>query len=379
MLALAARELNDPQLTDAARQVAYGLASAQQGNGRIPAIGLFGASAGSREPPAAVADREPTTGALGLFLLLHDQGQSDERLRRATSRALFWLLRQQTSTGGWPGIWPDLAEKNSDARRLLRLDSSDYRNATLALYLAGNTLGDAAAVRAANKSIDLLLRVRFSPDRRAAAGLWSGIYQLSGEPFTADPQAGWIDLRASSEAIQTLIGAALIADRTDAVEAVDGAVRSMLQLPHEPPAGWERFYNPDTSSPIATTRPAESQGLFTPPADPDRQIDPAIERLSSLFRSAAALRTLSREDYRTLLSANRPLRLRIALALCGLDESPFAVDLPLSRQEAQRYLQDHADRWQQLSEPPPEDLAGQVQRIYWLWTRIQIEQRLRQS
>lgn len=373
VLALAATESLDPQLANAARQAAYGLAAAQQANGRIPAIALFGATAGSHEPPATVADRSPTIAALGLFLILHDQGLSDERIHRATSRALFWLLRQQTVTGGWPGSWPDSPDRKIEPRRVLRLDSSDYRNTTLALYLAGDCLADAAATRAANKSIDLLLRVRFAADRRSAAGLWAGIHQLSGEPFTADPQAGWIDLRATSDAIQTLIGASLMANRNDAAEAVDLAVKSLLQLPHEPPTGWERYYNPDTASPIATTRPAESEGPFTPPVSLAVHIDPAIERLSSLFRSAAALRTISREDYKTLLSANRSLRTRIALALCGVDEAPFALDLPLSRPEIQAYLQDHADWWQKLSQPPPDDLPGRIHRIYWLLCRIQIE------
>lgn len=373
ILALAAKELNDPQLADAARQTAYGLASAQQGNGRIPATAIFGASAGSREPHAAVANRSPTLAALGLFLILHDQTQSDERINRAARRALYWLLRQQTSTGGWPAIRSD----QSNSRRWLRLDSTDFRNATLALYLAGDCLRDAAATRAANKAVDLVLRVRFPIDRRPAAGLWSSAYQLSGEPLTDFPQAGWIDLHASGEAIQTLIGAALLVDRADAAEAVDQAVRSMLQLTHDPPAGWERFYNPDTAGPIATTRPTGSDGLFTPPAEPSNQNDSILDRLDSLFRSAAALRTLSREDYRTLLSVNRSIRIRFALALCGLDETPFALDLPLSQQEIQRYLQDHAEQWKQLADPPPEDMAGRIKRIYWLLNRIHVEQRTR--
>lgn len=373
VLALAGKELNDPQLTDAALQVVYGLASAQQGNGRVPATGLFGASAGSREPHVAVADRSPTIAALGLFLIVNDQAQNNERLDRATRRALNWLLGQQTSTGGWAAFLPE----QSNNRRMLRLDSKDFRNATLALYLAGDCLRDAAATRAANKAVDLLLRVRFPIDRRPAAGLWSNAYQLSGEPFTGDPQAGWIDLHASSEAIQTLIGAALLADRTDAAQAVDQAIRSMLKLPHDRPAGWERFYNPDTAGPIATTRPVESEGLFTPPIEPSKQNDPVLDRLDSLFRSAAALRTLSREDYTTLLSANRSLRLRIALALCGQDESPFSLDLPLSQQEAQRYLQNHAEQLRQLETPSPEDLDGRVKRIFWLINCIRVEQRTR--
>lgn len=379
VLALAAAESGDEQLANAARLAAYGLAAAQQTNGRIPAIALFGASAGNHEPPATIADRSPTIGALGLFLILHDRGLSDERLHRATSRALFWLLRQQTSTGGWPGSWPDLADQKTESRRVLRLDSPDFRNATLALYLAGDCLGDAAATRAAGKSIDLLLRVRFATDLKSAAGLWAGIHQLSGEPFSADPQAGWIDLRATSDAIQTLICAALMSDRADAAEGVDLAVKSLLQLPHDPPTGWERYYNPDTADPIATTRPADVGGPFTPPVSPAVHIDPAIERLSSLLRSAAALRTVSREEYKSLLSAHRSLRLRIALALCGLDETPFALDFPLSRPEIQTYLQDHAEWWRKLSQPPPDDLAGRIQRIYWLLNRIQIEELAGQS
>jgi hypothetical protein len=372
VLALAAKELNDPQLLDISIQIARGLAAAQQGNGRIPRFAIFGASAGGHEPPTVVANRSSTVAALGLFLILHDQSQNDERLDRSTSRALFWLLRQQTTTGGWPTVRPD----QLDAPRLLQLDSTDFRNNTLALYLAGDCLRDAAATRAANKSIDLLLRVRFPIDRRPAAGLWASTYQLSGEPLANNPQSGWIDLRASGEAIQTLIGAALLASRTDAADAVDQAVRSMMQLPHDPPAGWERFYNPETANPVATTRPAEPAGPFTPPTPP---AEPAIENVDSLFRSAAALRTLSRDDYRSLLSANRSLRVRVALALCGLDESPFAVELPLSQPEAQRYLREHAEQWQTLDGPPSTTIIDRIRRIHTLLVRIQIEQRAAQS
>jgi hypothetical protein len=375
VLALAARELDDPQLFDAALNVAHGLAAAQQANGRIPKIAIFGASAGGREPSTVASDRSSTIAALGLYLILRDQAPNDERLGRSTNRALFWLLRQQVGTGGWPTILSDQPQ----SRRLLQLDSNDFRNATLALYLAGDCLQDAAATRAANKSIDLLLRVRFAVDRHPSAGLWALAYQLSGEPLTDDPQARWIDLKATSESVQTLIGAALLANRSDAADAVDQAIRSMLPLPHDPPAGWERFYNPDTASPIATTRPAGMDGPFAPPADPNQYTDPAIERLDSLFRSAAALRTLSRDDFRSLLSANRSMRIRIALALCGLDEAPFAVDLPLSQTEAQRYLREHDEQWQLLAGPPPEALADRIRRIHRLMVRLQIERRANQT
>src|SRR5688572_13730321 len=148
VLHLAGRQLGDARYTHAALQAARAVAAVQMNTGQVPATGVVRANAGGRDEPAAVPSRAATCAGLSLLLTLVHDDQADEAdagsdaadalareggpIHRAAVKAANWLAGQQTRSGGWLVAYPPDAAPG-DATRLVRLDTPEYRDATIAL------------------------------------------------------------------------------------------------------------------------------------------------------------------------------------------------------------------------------------------------------
>jgi hypothetical protein len=249
LLYLAGRRLNEPSYIEAGIEAARLLAACQESTGRIPAEAILGATAHRHEAPSIVPDREPTRAALGLLLpILIDAADepstlSDARLeqiRRCAIRAAIWLGRQQTANGAFAAAYPPEADPDQQVR-IVRLDDGDYRDSTLALYVASEVLSNDVLKRRADASIDQLLAMRIPYEAKIGVGLWLGAYGQNGQPtdVVKDTPPG-PDLLASRFAVQTLAGAFLLAGNQEAGHAAESACDALRGLRRDD-GTWDRF------------------------------------------------------------------------------------------------------------------------------------------
>lgn len=358
-LLLAGSLLEDPKYTQAAVNVSRGLVAAQTTNGNILADPSFGMKPGGREPPAAVPQRAPTSA--GIVLLLATIGvepERDDMFRRAALRAARWLESQQADDGGWP----------SGSPRVIRLDSSDYRDSTCALMLTANRLNDRAAANAAAKSVGKLISLRLGGPG-AVGNLWFSSYRLNGA--TDEPAAPWplgADALASRRAAETLLAAAMLNENEDARIAARDAAKLLATLQGDD-GMWQRIF------PLHGTLPATNETVFqsTTTASSDDPAERADFGLASLVAAVELMQKQGRGPLSAAMSRGGSLQERLATAICRLDDGPFATDWPRNRADLGAYLQAHEARWRLLAGSPPQDLDERVRRLYVLLVRARLE------
>jgi hypothetical protein len=349
--------LEQPKFIDAATSAARGIAAAQMPSGKIPVMPIFTASAGGRDEPAVIPDRASTRAGLALLLMLRDEPnlERDERLDRAAHRAVQWMLAQQTDIGGWPSAYPPDADAR-DAVRVLRLDGPDYRDSCLAMLLAGSMLDDKQLTRANEKMMAHLLLLRRDDPAQPGNGLWYTAYKPSGAPSPATIDApGGPDLLASRFAMQTLLGSYLLNGDKSHGMTLDTAALSIPAL-RRPDKKWDRYpEHREKAVPITGLTNIGTHGL------------------PELLAATTQLRTIGRQRYIDLLGAHFTVKQHIAAALVGLNDNPLTLDLPVSQQEVQPFVDRHAEMFRLLDGPLPETLPERVKRLWALLIRARLE------
>ena len=376
--------LDRPAYREAAYNAARGIAAAQQSTGQIPANPVFSpAVVGGHDPSQLVANRAASRAALALYLsLLDDTGGKDENLRRYAAAPLNWLLKQQGAGGAWPQSHPPTTAPK-DAVRIIRLDTPDYRDSVFAMLLASEVLGDVRTRFSVERSIQLLLRMRIGGALRPGNFLWATAYTLDGyaSPRLPDYPPG-VDVLASRNAMQILSAAYLMLDDPAPYDGEKNAWSKPLldaaigigKLPKYE-GKWLRRYDFDVR---ATPAPPSTQPTgfeTTPPFIPPSQRTD-VWGLSTLTEDAQNLVDSGRERFGTALAVNFTIHQRLAAALCGLDDDPFSVELPVRDEDVAGYLKDHVAKFSSLDEPPMSSLSERVRRIYLLLIRAKLERRL---
>lgn len=360
----AGQELQKQQYMDAARQAARGVLASQQTSGRIPSRLLFGSSATGRDANAQFPDRAPTCAGLSLLLTLLEAQPDNEPIKRGSTRAALWLSRQQPPTGGWPvSIQSDDAD--SPPIRLIRLDTPDYRNSTLALAYAGQVLKEPLLRSAVDRATERLLKMRLEPSK-SAKGLWQGVYDLDGSPSDKLPQHYHaIDALASRHAMQTLLGIQIVSGGEASLASLQMPAGSLQKLRGEN-GQWRRLYplKGNEIPPNAREAVSEDDGdIFT-------SRKPGEENLQAVgtFGLPGVLSSVERltRDGR----GNHGFR-RLAEVLAGLSDE---LELLASPKEARQFLDEHHELWKLTDGPPPEIVSLRVKRLGVLLLRLKMEQ-----
>jgi hypothetical protein len=233
---------------------------------------LFSAGSGGGAIVASpTPDRSATCAALGLMLTVlagDDATESagspttapantstpprDQRLYQASMRATQWLVRQQSANGAWlatynPAGGDDVG--SSIGQRVVRFDTRDFRDSTLALLMSADVLSNADAGRGANKAIALLLSMRLTQFKPPLDSTWATIYTGDGQPrrdITEFPLA--CDVLSTRNAMQTLMAASVFTGDVPTLDALTKAGQS-LQVLRRPDGDWSRLIQP-TAVPI---------------------------------------------------------------------------------------------------------------------------------
>jgi hypothetical protein len=359
--------LDEPKYQEAATQAARTIAAVQNSSGQIPQKVIFGVSANGRDEPRAVPDRSATCAALAFTLTLIDEDQT-KPAARAAHRASHWLLKQQNEDGGWPAAFPPDATLGK-VIRLIRLDDANYRDATYAMLLSSDSLGDSLFAKSAEKSIAKLLSLRQSirqattqPLESSMTLLWSTAYRPSGaiDPTLGDFPAG-VDVVASRCAMQTLLGAYLINGEKQAGPALDSAAQALLNL-RNPDGTWQRIYLAQSPTTQPTTSPT-TEAIFDAPTTKPAQITGTFE-LQPILDAAQQLKLVGRDKYLAVLNQQFSIKQRLAATLCGLCDDPLSVD---------QYLQKRDADFATLDDPPPDELSGRLKRLWLLFIRAKLE------
>lgn len=329
VLYLAGRRLHEPRYVEAAGHVANGIMAAQDRSGRIPAVAIFGRTARGKMQRERVPDRASTCASAALLLtLIEDPTFRSERMVRSAERAVNWLLKQQTDQGGWPVAHPPEASFD-ESRRLMRLSTPEYRDATFAMLLAQEVLQDRDFRLAAVDALDQLLRLRMSEPGRRGRWLWSTFYSASGQPEREVD--GWpygADMLASRYALETLLAGHRVLNHAEHRTGLAESVAAAVELRDEQ-GNWRRVISFDARWAQGSTRPSTAPSIFAARV-------PAHERTATfgLDRVIADAEPLPEDRP---LSTTRPkmdpdLRLHMAAVMCGLESTPpdDAVEQPFS-------------------------------------------------
>jgi hypothetical protein len=367
-LLLAGDLLHEPRFTDAALQVARGMAQSQLSAGKIPTMPLFAASAGGREEPAIIPDRASTCAAMGLFLAIVDHQAATsqpsgpkDRADRAANRAATWMIGQQTQIGGWPRTFPVDANPTQAQTtiRVLRLDDPDYRNSCLAMLLAADVLNDKGFAHSNERMISFLMLLRRDDPQARGNGLWFGAYKPTGAPDSKEVELPTgPDAVASRNAMQVLMARYLLSSDKNIGMTLDSAALTLAALRKtiDGKDVWDRYVDhPESALPTLGESDLGDHGL------------------ADLLASTTQLRTVGRERYLNLMNANFTLRQHIAATLVGLNEQPFTLDMPVSAKEVNSYLTQNALKWKCLEGEPPSILPEFTKRLWVLLLRAKVE------
>jgi hypothetical protein len=265
------------------------------------------------------------------------------------------MLAQQTNIGGWPTVYPPDANAR-DAERVLRLDNNDYRDSCLAMLLAGSSFDDKRLTLANEKMMAMLLLLRRDDPALPGNGLWYTAYKPNGAPSpqTVEAPAG-PDLLASRFAIQTLLGSYLLTGEKQHAMAMDTAALAIPAF-QRPDKKWDRYpEHRENAVPITGPTNIGTHGL------------------PELIAATTQLRAIGRQRYIDLLAAHFTVKQHIAAMLVGLTDNPFTLDLPVSSQEVQSYLDRNAEMFQVIEGPLPDTLSERVKRLWALLIRARVE------
>lgn len=324
MLHYAGKALDEPQYTQAARKLAQGIMAAQDPTGRVPEYALFSTSVSGRQRDSAVPDRGPTVASLAFLLTLIDKDSTeDEPLRRCATRCANWLTQEQTPKGYWPATIPDPNPKKP-AVRILRLDSPDYRDCTLALFYAGEVLRDARYTLAAKKAVDALIagstQRGLRPDKaRTPNHLWRPAYDFNAQPHMLYARTGSLDVLASRYATELLLYDVLMRDQGEEKHvrnAVTEAATTFKLLMFDD-GTWDRFY------PL-TRNEARRRGALPPKEEESPFGNPNPSQATESFGVPSVLAAIERMNVGGLGGEGKAtLRRRMTLVLCGSGEELF--------------------------------------------------------
>jgi hypothetical protein len=377
LLFYASNILTETKYADAARNVARGVAAAQQPSGKFPSQALFGnTAASSKEPPTALPDRASTRAALALLLsLTDDPDKQEEVIGRAASRGAKWLLKQQAETGAWPINFPPGATP-ADSSRIVRLDTADTRDSILTMLLAYEVLGDPFQRRAAERSIEFLVKVRSGAGLEIGAGLWGPAYTLSALPVEKSlgfATAGY-DTLASRYSMQAIFGVWVILGDGQRLSAADLAARSIEDLIKNDDGHWHRHFNYKgvSTDTHATTRQA---GRVFGPAEPEEAAPTSDPGLALALQTIPVARELGREKLRERLMADAPLKRHLAQVASGLSQEVMTPDFPTAPNQVATYLKQHDAQFRLIDGGTEAGLAGKVARIWAIYLRAKVENR----
>jgi hypothetical protein len=368
---------------EAAYNAARGMAASQQPSGQIPAESLFlPTSAGGHDAPLLIASRASTRAAVGLMLTLLDEGGAkDDQFRPHVASALNWLLKQQATLGAWPQGYPPTTLPR-DAVRLTRLDTPDFRDSVLTMLLAADVLGDARYRHSVERSLQTVLRMRVGGASKLGEPLWATAYSLDAFPTDRIQEfPPGVDLLATRNAMQMLLDGYVMLgdppklgedDRSWSTPLKDAAIAAQ-KLPKFD-GKWLRRYDYDVAAtPPPPNPPVDSFQTVAQQIPPSKQL--GFFGMDTLIEDSQNLLDAGREKFIAALNANFTVRQRLAAAACGLDDDPFAVDLPVRSEDIPAYLKDHADRFRVLGESTPPSLTDRTRRLFLLLIRAKLEAR----
>jgi hypothetical protein len=95
--------------------------------------------------------------------------------------------------------------------------------------------------------------------------------------------------------------------------------------------------------------------------------------ISALLNSVDRLQKLGADGFSADISGAATLQQRLANAICGVDDEPFACDWPSGPEGVGAYLRLYEERWRLLEGPPPANLDDRVRRLYALLLRARLE------
>lgn len=361
ILFYAGKFLDEPKYTSAANEIAKATMTAQAATGQVPSIVIFAAKPTGKDDSQIYPSRSATLAALGLlFATIDGAGNIDGRTKSSILRSMHWIEKQRTGLGAWPSAVQKNPE-DKDYQRLARLDEVDFRNAVFAMLLESDLLQDKEFSKAAVKSLDHLLGLRIRAMKLEAQSLWSGVYDLQGQPAPHKiglPESP--DLLASRYSMQTLLaGYLLIGDRKYG-QAVDEAFKSLDELKMKENV-WRRFPDAKENN--------EPPPMFGVPSSTEF----GSLGLPGVLSSMRQMKQQGRDKFSEMLSVQFTPRQHMIAALVGLSDEPLSVALPVTASEVDGYLKTHGEKFAIIDGMIPELLDAKVQRLWALLIRAKIE------
>ena len=360
--------LDDPELKDAAKQVARGVNAAKTNAGMVMHRPLFANNAGGKDQRAEVPRRDASVAGLALLLEQMRIDADDSLSKTAVARVANWLHKQQAQNGAWPTAQPP----DPDAKqviRIVRLDNPDYRNCTIALLLASEATGQRNLGEDGKKAIDFLTRLRLARPPHSA-GLWSTAYTVEGTNLHQDYGfPGGADALASRYAMQLLLVGSIILQEPSYNNAIETAARTFAAARLDDQT-WPRFFDPGTGRRASATQPRI--GMTTQPVV-DRDAPPETFGIDALLASVAKLQITNLERYGANLARYFTPRQQLIAAMAGLMDDPLVWQTPKDAEAARAFLKKHAESFQQLDDAPAGNLQNRVHRLWWLLVRAKLE------
>jgi hypothetical protein len=93
-----------------------------------------------------------------------------------------------------------------------------------------------------------------------------------------------------------------------------------------------------------------------------------------LIDTVRQLKVLGRDKYTRMIERHFTVNQQLALAICGLEDSPLMMDLPVTTDESLDYIRRHQAEWKSLDDAPPAELPARVHRLWLLLIRAKLEQ-----
>ena len=257
-------------------------------------------------------------------------------------RALYFLSKQQTRSGAFAIVLPpdpSLPRKDRKAPEpLIRLSTTEYRDALIALCLGAAEFEQPAIKVACERSVECLLRLRL-PGTTGGTGRWAeeyfadGIAVVRGDDRLARPSA-----QASINAMQGLLAVACAWSGSPPQPAsVTSALTTLEELR------------------------AATELRATPAGTP-------------VMKAVDDLQLLGLADFVKLAGRHGVVRRDLALLVLGLATDGPTTNRPISRTEARRYLSENAAAIEQaLAQLGGSDAATRARRITILARLAEIE------
>jgi hypothetical protein len=324
--------LHEPRFTQAAMDAVRAIGVAETAVGQVRSEPIFAAAPGGHDDPLPVPDRTATDAALGFLLAELEanppapastdgpaaelSSSSADRAQRSAERAARWLASQLTPNGLWPTAFPP-GPQTQQTIRIVRLDSPDYRDSSLALLLASSLLHDDVLARLSDRPVSSLLRLRLISDPHGP-NLWCTVCTIGANDIPQGFPRG-PDLLATQHVMETLTAANAFKPQTDVTQAISQAIVTIRQIPLAD-GRCNRFLNPATNAALrrelSADAPTTSEFFHHPataPAHPDLHL--SDQRLEGDYQISQWLGVRSAPTAQELHKS-------IEATLCGLSHGP---------------------------------------------------------